>query len=46
MSKVTGGLYRCDMDSPDCTRVDFDNEGEISADICVILVYVLGYIRE
>uniref|UniRef100_A0A671Z2D4 Integrin, alpha 6b n=1 Tax=Sparus aurata TaxID=8175 RepID=A0A671Z2D4_SPAAU len=30
MSKVTGGLYRCDIDSPDCTRVDFDNEGEIS----------------
>uniref|UniRef100_A0A671Z2I0 Integrin, alpha 6b n=1 Tax=Sparus aurata TaxID=8175 RepID=A0A671Z2I0_SPAAU len=32
MSKVTGGLYRCDIDSPDCTRVDFDNEEDLKSE--------------
>uniref|UniRef100_A0A8D0D9M6 Integrin alpha-2 domain-containing protein n=1 Tax=Sander lucioperca TaxID=283035 RepID=A0A8D0D9M6_SANLU len=33
-SKVTGGLYNCDMTSTSggCTRVIFDNKGEISAE--------------
>lgn len=31
-SKVTGGLYSCEMTSDACTRVDFDNAGEIFAE--------------
>lgn len=33
-SKVTGGLYRCDMNRNDCSRIDFDNSGEVPADTC------------
>lgn len=38
-SKVTGGLYNCDMTStaPFCSRVDIDNNGEISTDTCAFL---------
>lgn len=28
-SAMTGGLYRCDMNKDDCSRIDFDNSGEI-----------------
>lgn len=31
-STVTGGLYRCDMSRNDCSRIDFDNSGEVPAD--------------
>lgn len=33
-SAVTGGLYRCDMNRNDCSRIDFDNSGEGPADTC------------
>ncbi|XP_073347606.1 integrin alpha-6-like isoform X2 [Pagrus major] len=29
-SKVTGGLYSCDLDSPNCARIDFDNEEDLT----------------
>lgn len=29
---MTGGLYRCDMDRDDCSRVEFDNSGKIPSD--------------
>lgn len=35
-AKVTGGLYSCDMSSPDCSRVIFDDSGEISAHTCAL----------
>lgn len=31
-SNVTGGLYRCDLDRDDCSRVEFDNSGKIPSD--------------
>ncbi|XP_036940520.1 integrin alpha-6b isoform X2 [Acanthopagrus latus] len=31
-SKVTGGLYSCDINSPGCTRVNFDNEEDLKSE--------------
>lgn len=36
-ASVTGGLYSCDMSSPNCRRITFDNSGEISAGICALI---------
>lgn len=44
-SKVTGGLYNCDMstNSNACSRVVFDNTGEISTDTCAFLSYIFVF---
>lgn len=43
-SKVTGGLYSCDMSSTSagCDRVNFDNDGEISANPCAFVWHGLA----
>lgn len=41
-STVTGGLYRCDMNRNDCSRIDFDNSGEVPADTCAFFPANVG----
>lgn len=41
-SSITGGLYRCDMDRDDCSRVEFDNMGKKPTDTRVVFTANVG----